>query len=192
MSRAEYILARKSDVWYFIALLIALVINLIIFFAGTIPRLRQPAVVRQRHAHQHHRVRRVAPVPLGRAVVGSRRAQSGIWPGAAGPARAGGPHPHAAALPVLDHDVHRLAGGARSRAHRPLEGPWLLPASGCHGEVAVFQVRQTMCRWQLQWLCSVVQCGIGFLLERLAMCAVFFFAVLSRRCGDGSAGAVVH
>ena len=36
MSRAEYILARKSDVWYFIALLIALVINLIIFFAGTI------------------------------------------------------------------------------------------------------------------------------------------------------------
>ncbi len=34
VARAEYVIARKSDTWYFAALLIACAINLIVFFAG--------------------------------------------------------------------------------------------------------------------------------------------------------------
>jgi hypothetical protein len=36
LHRAEYVLARKSDVWYFTALIIAVVINLVVFFSGTV------------------------------------------------------------------------------------------------------------------------------------------------------------
>ena len=36
VSRAEYVLARKSDVWYFVALIIASVINAIMFFSATV------------------------------------------------------------------------------------------------------------------------------------------------------------
>jgi hypothetical protein len=36
VSRAEYVIARKSDHWYFTALLIACSINLIVFFAGVV------------------------------------------------------------------------------------------------------------------------------------------------------------
>jgi hypothetical protein len=36
VSRAEYVIARKSDTWYFTALLIACTINLIVFFAGVV------------------------------------------------------------------------------------------------------------------------------------------------------------
>jgi hypothetical protein len=36
VSRAEYILARKADVWYFTALVIATIVNLILFFAATV------------------------------------------------------------------------------------------------------------------------------------------------------------